>query len=50
MVTDSGRLLTDADFGLSELLDVLSVSPDPYVRFAVTKAHRCTGGLNTVNA
>jgi len=40
MVTDGGGSFTLADFGLVELLSVLSVSPGPYVRFAVTKAHR----------
>lgn len=51
MVTDAGGSFTDADFGLTELLDVLSVSPGPYVRFAVTKAHRRPAGdLNTIGA
>jgi len=44
MVTDGGGSFTDADFGLTELLKVLAVSPGPFVRFAVTKAHRRTGG------
>lgn len=46
MVTDGGGSFTNADFGLTELLEVLSVSPGPYVRFAVTKAHRSAGGGN----
>jgi hypothetical protein len=40
MVTDSGGSFGMADFGLGELLNVLSVSPGPWVRFAVTKANR----------
>lgn len=46
MVTDGGGSFTNADFGLTELLNVLSVSPGPYVRFAVTKAHRGSGAAN----
>ncbi len=46
IVTDSGGSFTDAAFGLTELLSVLSVSPGPYVRFAVTKAHRSAGAAN----
>ncbi len=46
MVTDAGGSFTDADFGLTELIDVLSVSPGPYVRFAVTKAHRSAVASN----
>lgn len=46
MVTDGGGSFTDGDFGLTELLNVLSVSPGPYVRFAVTKAHRSATGGN----
>ena len=41
MVTDNGGdFSTTADFGLGELLEVLSVAPGPYVSFAVTKANR----------
>ena len=51
MVIDAGGSFTDADFGLTELLDVLSISPGPYVRFAVTKAHRGpVGDFNTAGA
>jgi hypothetical protein len=50
IVTDGGGSFTDQDFGLTELLSVLSVSPGPYVRFAVTKAHRSAGGFLTANA
>src|ERR1044071_9942920 len=46
MVTDGGGSFTNADFGLTELLNVLSVSPGPYVRFAVTKAHRSSTATN----
>ncbi len=43
MVTDGGGGYGNSDFHLRELLDVLSVSPGPWVRFAVTKAHRAVG-------
>jgi hypothetical protein len=46
MVTDGGGSFTNADFGLTELINVLSVSPGPYVRFAVTKAHRSSTATN----
>lgn len=46
IVTDAGGSFTGAAFGLTELLNVLSVSPGPYVRFAVTKAHRSSGAAN----
>jgi hypothetical protein len=42
MVTDGGGSFGNADFGLRALLDALAVSPGPWVRFAVTKAHRET--------
>jgi len=51
MVTDGGGSFTDGDFGLTELLNVLSVSPGPFVRFAVTKAHRrATAGAGATGA
>jgi len=40
MVTDGGGAFDGSDFGLDELIDVLAVSPGPWVRFAVTTAHR----------
>ena len=40
MVTDAGGSFDNQDFGLRELLNILSISPGPRVRFAVTKAHR----------
>ena len=40
MVTDGGGSFDKADFGLGELLNILSTSPGPWVRFAVTKAYR----------
>jgi hypothetical protein len=40
IVTDGTIDFGDGDFGLSELLKALSVSPGPYVSFAVMKAHR----------
>ncbi|WP_224368892.1 hypothetical protein [Hyalangium versicolor] len=40
MVTDGGGSFDGNDFGLAELLEVLAVSPGPWVRFAVTTAHR----------
>ena len=40
MVIDNGGAFDNRDFGLSELLNILSVSPGPWVRFEVTKAHR----------
>lgn len=46
MVTDASGSFTSAAFGLTELLNVLSVSPGPYVRFAVTKAHRSGAATN----
>jgi hypothetical protein len=42
MVTDGGGSFGMADFGLKTLLDILNVSPGPWVRFEVTKAHRRT--------
>jgi hypothetical protein len=53
MVLDGGGYFTDHDdFGLGELLKALSVSPGPWVRFAVTKAHRANpmgSGADIVN-
>lgn len=40
MVTDGGGSFGTSDFGLRELLDILAISPGPYVRFVVTRAHR----------
>jgi hypothetical protein len=40
VVTDAGGSFDNAAFGLAELLSVLAISPGPFVRFAVTKAHR----------
>jgi hypothetical protein len=52
MVTDASGGFASGDFHLEELLNVLSVSPGPWVRFAVTKAHRDPAPPNpsTVNA
>ncbi len=43
MVTDGFLSFGNDDFGLAELLEILSESPGPYVRFAVTTAHRSDG-------
>jgi hypothetical protein len=40
MVIDSIGSFCDGDFALREVIDVLKVSPGPWVRFAVTTAHR----------
>lgn len=40
LVADSFLYFSDEDFGLSDLIDILSVPPGPYVRFEITVAHR----------
>lgn len=40
IVTDASGSFGPSDFGLKELLEILSISPGPYVRFIITKAHR----------
>jgi hypothetical protein len=42
IVTDGGGRFGLADFGLKGLLDALAVPVGPWMRFAVTKAHRAT--------
>lgn len=40
LVADSFLYFSDEDFGLSDLVDILSTPPGPYVRFELTCAHR----------
>ena len=43
MVTDGGGSFGSADFGLGELIDVLTTSTGPHERFVITRAHRLSG-------
>ena len=43
MVTDGGGSFGSADFGLGELIDVLTTTTGPQERFVITRAHRSSG-------